>query len=65
MYEHGVFRYYINNVYRRVVLRKGYLSGSEISAEEKWKKLKDGTHVKYIYYSCNGARDGNCKNHYI
>ncbi len=39
--------------------------GSGISAEEKWKQLKDGTHAKYIYYSCARSRDRNCKNHYI
>ncbi|MDD4931156.1 MAG: recombinase family protein [Candidatus Colwellbacteria bacterium] len=39
--------------------------GSGISAEEKWKLLKDGTHAKYIYYSCSRARDRNCKNMYI
>lgn len=39
--------------------------GSGISAEEKWKQLKDSTHAKYIYYSCSRARDRNCKNHYI
>lgn len=39
--------------------------GSGISAEEKWKDLKDGTHTKYIYYSCSRARDRNCKNKYI
>lgn len=38
---------------------------SGISAEEKWKQLKDGTHAKYIYYSCSRARDRNCKNKYI
>ncbi len=39
--------------------------GSGISAEEKWKQLKDGTHAKYIYYFCSRARDRNCKNMYI
>jgi len=39
--------------------------GSGISAEEKWKMLKDGTHQKYIYYGCSRARDRNCKNKYI
>jgi len=39
--------------------------GSGISAEEKWKDLKDSTHAKYIYYSCSRARDRNCKNKYI
>lgn len=39
--------------------------GSGISAEEKWKPLKDGTNAKYIYYGCSRARDRNCKNKYI
>lgn len=39
--------------------------GSGISAEEKYKQLKDGTHARYIYYSCTRARDRNCKNKYI
>ncbi len=39
--------------------------GSGISAEEKWKQLKNGTDARYIYYSCSRARDRNCKNKYI
>lgn len=39
--------------------------GSGISAEEKWKQLKDGGSNRYIYYSCSRARDRNCKNKYI
>lgn len=39
--------------------------GSGISAEEKYKQLKDGTHARYIYYSCSRARDRHCKNKYI
>jgi len=39
--------------------------GSGISAEEKYKQLKDGTNARYIYYSCSRARDRNCKNKYI
>jgi hypothetical protein len=27
--------------------------------------LKNGTHAKYIYYSCSRARDRDCKNKYI
>jgi DNA invertase Pin-like site-specific DNA recombinase len=42
----------------------GYCN-SGISAEEKWKQLKNGTHAKYIYYSCSRAKDRNCKNKYI
>lgn len=39
--------------------------GSGISAEEKYKKLRDGTSSKYIYYGCTRARDRHCKNKYI
>ena len=39
--------------------------GSGISAEEKWKQLKDGGSNRYIYYSCSRAKDRNCKNKYI
>ena len=38
---------------------------SQILRLGKWKDLKDGTHAKYIYYSCSRARDRNCKNKYI
>lgn len=41
------------------------LCGSSISAQEKYKELKSGTHAKYIYYSCSKAKDRNCKNKYI
>jgi DNA invertase Pin-like site-specific DNA recombinase len=39
--------------------------GSGISAEEKYKDLKNGTQAKYIYYGCGRSRDRNCKNKYI
>ncbi|MES2930847.1 MAG: recombinase family protein [Patescibacteria group bacterium] len=38
---------------------------SGISAQEKYKELKDGTTAKYVYYACSKARDRNCKNKYI
>jgi site-specific DNA recombinase len=38
---------------------------SGISAQEKYKELKDTTTAKYVYYSCSKARDRNCKNKYI
>jgi DNA invertase Pin-like site-specific DNA recombinase len=41
------------------------LCGSGISAEEKYKPLKDGTTARYVYYGCTRARDRNCKNQYI
>lgn len=39
--------------------------GSGISAEDKYKQLKDGTMAHYIYYGCSRARDRFCKNKYI
>lgn len=39
--------------------------GSGISAQEKYKKLKDGTTNKYIYYGCTRSRDLHCKSQYI
>ncbi|MEX1014259.1 MAG: recombinase family protein [Candidatus Paceibacterota bacterium] len=41
------------------------ICGSGISAEEKYKKLNNGTTVKYIYYGCTRSRDRYCKNKYI
>ena len=41
------------------------LCGSGISAQEKFKKLKDGSVKKYIYYGCTKARDKDCKCGYI
>ena len=35
--------------------------GSGITAEEKHKKLKDGSIRKYIYYRCTHAKDIQCK----
>lgn len=41
------------------------LCGSGISAEEKYKLLKDGTTAKYIYYGCGRSKDRHCKNPYL
>jgi len=41
------------------------LCGSMISAEEKYKQLKDGTTAKYIYYGCGRSKDRHCKNPYL
>ena len=41
------------------------LCGSGISAEEKYKLLKDGTSAKYIYYGCGRSKDRHCKNPYL
>lgn len=39
--------------------------GSGITAEEKFKKLKDGTTNHYIYYGCSRSKDHNCGSPYI
>jgi site-specific DNA recombinase len=39
--------------------------GSGISAEEKFKDLKNGTQARYVYYGCGRSKDRNCKNKYI
>jgi site-specific DNA recombinase len=39
--------------------------GSGVTAQEKYKNLKDGSIAKYIYYGCTRARDINCKEGYI
>jgi hypothetical protein len=41
------------------------LCGSGITAEEKFKRLKNGTISKYIYYGCTRGKDINCKGGYI
>lgn len=41
------------------------LCGSGISADEKFKKLKNGTVAKYIYYGCGRSKDRHCKNPYM
>lgn len=41
------------------------LCGSGITAETKYKNLKDGTVADYIYYGCTRARDKDCKGGYI
>lgn len=39
--------------------------GSGITAEEKYKKLKNGSTAKYIYYGCTRARDPHCNGGYL
>ncbi|MFH1353774.1 MAG: recombinase family protein [bacterium] len=41
------------------------LCGSTISAEEKYKLLKDGTTARYIYYGCGRSKDRSCRNPYL
>jgi len=39
--------------------------GSGITAQDKYKNLKDGSVVKYIYYGCTHARNVDCREGYI
>lgn len=41
------------------------LCGSNVTAEEKFKVLKDGSISRYVYYCCTRAKDTNCKLLYI
>ena len=41
------------------------LCGSGITAAEKFKKLKDGTTARYVYYGCTRSRDLHCTNRYM
>jgi DNA invertase Pin-like site-specific DNA recombinase len=41
------------------------LCGSGISADEKFKKLKNGTVNRHVYYGCTKSKDRNCKCGYI
>jgi DNA invertase Pin-like site-specific DNA recombinase len=41
------------------------LCGSGITAEEKYKSLKDGSVNKHVYYGCTRARNVNCKGGYL
>lgn len=41
------------------------LCGSGITADEKFKKLRDGTVNRHVYYACSRVRDNNCKCGYL
>jgi len=41
------------------------ICGSGVTADEKWKPLKNGGRAHYIYYGCNRSRDITCKCGYI
>jgi len=41
------------------------LCGSGVTADEKFKKRKDGSTIKYVYYGCTRSRDIHCKCGYI
>jgi len=39
--------------------------GSGVTAQEKFKKRKDGTSKRYVYYHCTQSRDFDCPEPYI
>lgn len=39
--------------------------GSGVTADEKYKKLKDGTSARYVYYGCTRSKNLHCKGGYI
>lgn len=39
--------------------------GSGVTAEEKFKRLKNGKVLRYVYYHCTRSRDLSCKEPYI
>ena len=41
------------------------LCGSGVTAQEKYKKQKNGNVHRYIYYGCTRAKDLNCKCGYL
>lgn len=41
------------------------LCGSGITPDEKFKKLKNGSVNRYVYYGCNKSKDLGCKGGYI
>lgn len=41
------------------------LCGSGVTADEKFKKLKDGSIARYVYYGCTKFKDKNCPCGYV
>ncbi|MDC1205356.1 recombinase family protein [Candidatus Pacebacteria bacterium] len=58
-----------NYIFRKNIaftkLMKCGLCGGNVTAEEKFKALKDGTIARYVYYGCTRSKDVNCKIKYI
>lgn len=61
--SHQKFIYRKNFAYTK--LMKCGLCGSNISAEEKFKNLKNGSIARYVYYGCTRSKDSYCKMLYI
>lgn len=56
---------YENKEFAFTKLMKCGKCGSGITAQDKFKKLKDGTTAKYVYYGCTRSRDLTCKTGYL
>lgn len=56
---------YENKEFAFTKLMKCGKCGSGITAQDKYKKLADGTTAKYIYYGCTRSRDLTCKTGYL
>ncbi len=41
------------------------LCGSGVTADEKFKRRKDGSTIRYVYYGCTRAKNINCKSGYL
>jgi hypothetical protein len=41
------------------------LCGSGVTADEKYKKLANGSTATYVYYCCSKSKDRNCKGSYL
>ncbi len=41
------------------------MCGSGVTADEKFKKQKNGNIHRHVYYSCTRSKDRNCKNGYL
>ena len=61
--RHHNFIYRKNFAYTK--LMKCGLCGGNVTAEEKFKALKDGSISKYVYYGCTRSKDPKCKMLYI
>lgn len=58
------FRYEVKEFAFTKLLRCGKCS-SGVSAQEKYKKLKDGGLAKYVYYGCTRSKDLHCGGGYL
>lgn len=62
-------RKHINYIYRKnfayTKLMKCGLCGGNVTAEEKFKTLRDGSISRYVYYGCTRSKDPACKMLYI